>query len=78
MWNRHPDGGFRRFDVLRNPDQPSSAIVRYFVDPTKPDGHAWQLHDVTIDINSTDYATGRTISVTVTVFDVREVGSMSL
>ena len=44
-------------DVLRNPDQPSSAIVRYFVDPTKPDGHAWQLHDVTIDINSTDYAT---------------------
>lgn len=44
-------------DVLRDPAGPASAIVRYFIDPAKPDGHAWQLHDVPVDIESTDYAT---------------------
>ena len=44
-------------DVLRDPAGPASAIVRYFVDPAKPEGSAWHLHDVSIDIESTDYAT---------------------
>ena len=44
-------------DVLRDPAGPASAIVRYFIDPAKPGGHAWQLHDVPVDIESTDYAT---------------------
>jgi hypothetical protein len=42
-------------DVIRNPGSPTELIFRYYIDPTKANGTAWQPHDVSIDIEAKAY-----------------------
>lgn len=43
-------------DVIRDPGSPTELIFRYYIDPTKANGTAWQPHDVSIDIEAKAYA----------------------
>jgi hypothetical protein len=43
-------------DVIRDPGTPVELIFRYYIDPTKANGTAWQPHDVAIDIEAAAYA----------------------
>jgi hypothetical protein len=43
-------------DVIRDPGTPVELIFRYYIDPTKTNGTAWQPHDVAIDIEAAAYA----------------------
>ena len=50
-------GGYLVADLVRDPDSNTREITRYFIDPAKPGGRAWQLHDVPVDIEAGDYVT---------------------
>jgi hypothetical protein len=43
-------------DVIRDPGTPVELIFRYYIDPAKTNGTAWQPHDVAIDIEAAAYA----------------------
>ncbi len=42
-------------DVLRDPTKPRRLVSRYYVDPTKADGHAWYPHDFSVDLDQGKY-----------------------
>lgn len=50
-------GGYLVADLVRDPDSNTREITRYFIDPAKAGGRAWQLHDVPVDIEAGDYVT---------------------
>jgi len=37
-------------DVIRDPSSARKLRFRYYIDPAKPDGQAWQAHDVPVDV----------------------------
>ncbi len=44
-------------DVLRDPgNQTQQLISRYYIDSEKTDGYAWHAHDVSIDLEATEYS----------------------
>jgi hypothetical protein len=43
-------------DVIRDPGSRTELIFRYYIDPSKPNGAAWQPHDVAIDIEAGAYS----------------------
>jgi hypothetical protein len=50
-------GGYLVADVVRDPESVTHEITRYFLDPAKPGGRLWQLHDVPVDIEAGHYVT---------------------
>jgi hypothetical protein len=50
------DGEYIVADLVRDPSSPTREIARYFIDPSKYQGHAWHLHDLPVDIEGDKYA----------------------
>jgi hypothetical protein len=50
------DGQYIVVDVVRDPGSPLALVTRYYIDPEKASGHAWQPHDVAIDLETGAYA----------------------
>ncbi|HET9649016.1 MAG TPA: hypothetical protein VFP34_12425, partial [Microlunatus sp.] len=50
------DGEYVIVDLVRDPDSPTQHVVRYYLDRAKPDGRAWHLHDIPIDLSAEVYA----------------------
>jgi hypothetical protein len=50
------DGETIVVDVLRDPASHEKLILRYYIDPNKHGGSAWQPHDVSIDLEADRYA----------------------
>ncbi|HVQ40225.1 MAG TPA: hypothetical protein VMS31_21975 [Pyrinomonadaceae bacterium] len=46
------DGEYIVVDVLRDPSSAEPVIFRYYIEPRKTTGHAWNPHDVSADIDA--------------------------
>jgi len=51
------DGEYVVVDVVRDPSSTQALVSRYYIDVTKANGHAWQPHDVTVDLEAGTYQT---------------------
>lgn len=49
------DGEYVVADLVRDPSSPTREIVRYFIDTSKFQGHAWHRHDLPVDIEADKY-----------------------
>ncbi len=43
-------------DIVRDPKSQANEVKRYWVDPSKADGHAWKEHDLPADIDVDNYS----------------------
>jgi len=44
-------------DIVQNPASPEKLISRYYIDPKKTEGCAWNVHNLTIDLQAGNYST---------------------
>ncbi len=42
-------------DIIRDPSSAEQLISRYYIDTQKTNGYAWQVHDVSIDLEANSY-----------------------
>jgi hypothetical protein len=71
------DGEYIVVDILRDPTDPNKEISRYYIDVAPGAAHAWQSHDLAVDISAGHYTSclGRKSGQTVDgVYTVGQIG----